>query len=79
MACSRAGIRIRAWDSASGAARAKTWSGLLATAGGLIFYGQPNGSFTAADQRTDKNSVAISNERPHERLADDVHNRRESI
>ena len=37
-----------------GPARAKTWSGILATAGGLIFYGQPNGGFTAADQRTGK-------------------------
>jgi PQQ-dependent dehydrogenase (methanol/ethanol family) len=35
-----------------GPARAKTWSGVLATAGGLIFYGQPNGGFAAADQRT---------------------------
>jgi glucose dehydrogenase len=35
-----------------GPARAKTWSGVLATAGGLIFYGQPNGGFMAADQRT---------------------------
>lgn len=37
-----------------GAARAKTWSGVLATAGGLIFYGQPNGGFTAVDQRNGK-------------------------
>ena len=37
-----------------GPARAKTWSGVLATAGGLIFYGQPNGGFTVADQRTGK-------------------------
>ena len=35
-----------------GPARAKTWSGVLATAGGLIFYGQPNGGFVAVDQRT---------------------------
>jgi alcohol dehydrogenase (cytochrome c) len=35
-----------------GPARAKTWSGVLATAGGLIFYGQPNGGFAAIDQRT---------------------------
>jgi PQQ-dependent dehydrogenase (methanol/ethanol family) len=34
-----------------GSARAKTWAGILATAGGLIFYGEPNGGFTAADQR----------------------------
>lgn len=44
-----------AWEvPQSGPARAKTWSGVLATAGSLIFYGQPNGGFTAADQRTGK-------------------------
>ncbi len=32
----------------------KTWPGLLATAGGLVFYGDPNGAFAAADQRTGK-------------------------
>lgn len=37
-----------------GPARAKTWSGVLATAGGLIFYGQPNGGFGAVDQRDGK-------------------------
>jgi glucose dehydrogenase len=37
-----------------GAARAKSWSGVLATAGGLVFYGQPNGGFTAVDQRNGK-------------------------
>jgi PQQ-dependent dehydrogenase (methanol/ethanol family) len=37
-----------------GPARAKTWSGVLATAGGLIFYGQPNGGFVAADERDGK-------------------------
>jgi PQQ-dependent dehydrogenase (methanol/ethanol family) len=37
-----------------GPARAKTWSGLLATAGGLIFYGQPNGGFAAVGQRDGK-------------------------
>jgi PQQ-dependent dehydrogenase (methanol/ethanol family) len=35
-----------------GPARAKTWTGVLATAGGLLFYGKPNGGFDAADQRT---------------------------
>ena len=41
-----------AWEVPQpGAARAKTWSGVLATAGGLIFYGQPNGGFMAVDQR----------------------------
>ena len=37
-----------------GPARAKTWAGVLATAGGLIFYGQPNGGFAAVDQRNGK-------------------------
>ena len=44
-----------AWEiPQSGAARAKTWTGVLATAGGLIFYGQPNGGFAAVDQRNGK-------------------------
>jgi PQQ-dependent dehydrogenase (methanol/ethanol family) len=37
-----------------GAARAKTWSGVLATAGGLLFYGRPNGGFSAVDERDGK-------------------------
>jgi glucose dehydrogenase len=37
-----------------GPARAKTWTGVLATAGGLIFHGQPNGGFVAVDQRNGK-------------------------
>jgi PQQ-dependent dehydrogenase (methanol/ethanol family) len=43
-----------------GPARAKTWSGVLATAGGLVFYGQPNGGFAAVDQRTGKTLWQIS-------------------
>jgi PQQ-dependent dehydrogenase (methanol/ethanol family) len=44
-----------AWEVAQpGAARAKTWTGVLATAGGLIFYGRPNGGFEAVDQRDGK-------------------------
>lgn len=44
-----------AWEVPQpGPARAKTWSGVLATAGGLLFYGQPNGGFTAVDQRNGK-------------------------
>ncbi|HXJ37999.1 MAG TPA: PQQ-binding-like beta-propeller repeat protein, partial [Bryobacteraceae bacterium] len=38
----------------AGPARAKTWTGVLATAGGLVFYGQPNGGFMAVDQRNGK-------------------------
>lgn len=37
-----------------GPARAKTWSGVLATAGGVVFYGQPNGGFSAVDERNGK-------------------------
>jgi PQQ-dependent dehydrogenase (methanol/ethanol family) len=44
-----------AWEIPQpGNARAKTWSGVLATAGGLLFYGQPNGGFAAVDQRNGK-------------------------
>lgn len=44
-----------AWEIPQpGPARAKTWTGVLATAGGLIFYGQPNGGFAAVDQRSGK-------------------------
>jgi PQQ-dependent dehydrogenase (methanol/ethanol family) len=38
----------------AGPARAKSWTGVLATAGGLIFYGQPNGGFAALDERHGK-------------------------
>jgi PQQ-dependent dehydrogenase (methanol/ethanol family) len=44
-----------AWEVPQpGAARAKTWSGVLATAGGLLFYGRPNGGFSAVDERDGK-------------------------
>jgi alcohol dehydrogenase (cytochrome c) len=44
-----------AWEIPQpGPARAKTWSGVLATAGRLVFYGQPNGGFAAVDQRDGK-------------------------
>jgi glucose dehydrogenase len=32
----------------------KTWPGVLATAGGLVFYADPNGNFAAVDERTGK-------------------------
>jgi PQQ-dependent dehydrogenase (methanol/ethanol family) len=39
------------WETPQpGPARAKSWGGVLATAGGLVFYTQPNGGFAAADQ-----------------------------
>jgi PQQ-dependent dehydrogenase (methanol/ethanol family) len=44
-----------AWEIPQpGPTRAKTWTGVLATAGGLVFYGQPNGGFAAVDQRNGK-------------------------
>ncbi|MGC9949373.1 MAG: PQQ-binding-like beta-propeller repeat protein [Bryobacteraceae bacterium] len=42
-----------AWEIAQpGAAKAKSWTGVLATAGGLVFYGKPNGGFDAVDARS---------------------------
>jgi PQQ-dependent dehydrogenase (methanol/ethanol family) len=32
----------------------KTWSGVIATASGLVFYSDPNGAFVAVDQRDGK-------------------------
>jgi putative heme-binding domain-containing protein len=32
----------------------KTWSGVLGTAGGVVFYGDPNGAFVAVDERKGK-------------------------
>jgi glucose dehydrogenase len=44
-----------AWEVPQpGSAHAKSWTGVLATAGGLIFYGQPNGGFAGVDQRNGK-------------------------
>jgi PQQ-dependent dehydrogenase (methanol/ethanol family) len=33
---------------------AKTWPGVMATAAGLVFYGDPNGAFAAVDERQGK-------------------------
>ena len=44
-----------AWEIAQpGPAKAKSWTGVLATAGGLVFYGKPNGGFDAVDERLGK-------------------------
>ncbi len=41
-----------AWEiPQTGSTRAKTWSGVLATAGGLVFYGSPNGGFSAVEAK----------------------------
>ena len=37
-----------------GSAKAKTWTGVLATAGGVVFYGKPNGGFEAVGERDGK-------------------------
>lgn len=47
-----------------GPARAKTWSGVLATAGGLVFYGRPNGGFDAVDERSGKTLWAFPTNTP---------------
>jgi glucose dehydrogenase len=42
-----------AWEIPQpGPAKAKSWTGVLATAGGLVFYGKPNGGFDAVDARS---------------------------
>ena len=38
----------------TGIAIQKVWPGVMATAGGLVFYSDPNGTFAAADERTGK-------------------------
>lgn len=44
-----------AWEIPQiGAIVAKTWPGVLATAGGVVFYGDPNGAFAAADNKEGK-------------------------
>lgn len=44
-----------AWEIAqTGPVILKTWSGVLATAGGLVFYGDPNGAFVAVDEHKGK-------------------------
>lgn len=44
-----------AWEVPQvGAVVAKTWPGLMATQGGIVFYGDPNGAFAAADDKTGK-------------------------
>jgi PQQ-dependent dehydrogenase (methanol/ethanol family) len=43
------------WETPQfGPAPNKIWTGVLATAGGLLFYGQPHGGFAAVDQRDGK-------------------------
>jgi PQQ-dependent dehydrogenase (methanol/ethanol family) len=44
-----------AWETPQrGPVILKTWSGVLATAGGLVFYGDPNGAFVAVDEHDGK-------------------------
>jgi PQQ-dependent dehydrogenase (methanol/ethanol family) len=38
----------------TGPAPNKLWTGVVATAGGLLFYGQPSGGFAAVNQKTGK-------------------------
>ncbi|HEV2273314.1 MAG TPA: PQQ-binding-like beta-propeller repeat protein [Acidobacteriaceae bacterium] len=44
-----------AWEVAQpGPVILKTWSGVLATASGIVFYSDPNGAFVAVDERQGK-------------------------
>lgn len=43
------------WENLlSGSTESKRWSGILATAGGVLFYGDPNGNIVAVDERNGK-------------------------
>jgi outer membrane protein assembly factor BamB len=47
--------RRSAWEiEQRGPVILKTWSGVLRTAGGVVFYGDPNGAFVAVDERDGK-------------------------
>jgi PQQ-dependent dehydrogenase (methanol/ethanol family) len=44
-----------AWEIPQvGSVVAKTWPGVLATSGGIVFYGDPNGAFAAVNDKTGK-------------------------
>src|SRR5256885_10006848 len=57
---------FRSWNAAAGkqvwAIREKypVWSGALATAGGLVFYGTLDGWFKAVDAKTDRKSTRLN-------------------
>ena len=38
----------------TGTTESKHWAGVLATAGGILFYSDPGGAFVAADERDGK-------------------------
>ena len=49
-----------------------TWSGVLSTAGGLVFTGDAEGNFIALDAGEWQTAVALSNGRSCLRLTDDL-------
>ena len=54
-------------------------SGLMATAGGLIFYGDGSGAFVAADANNGKAAVALQHGAELEGRPDDLHGRRQAV
>jgi outer membrane protein assembly factor BamB len=56
-----------------------SWGGTLATAAGLVFYGDETGAFVAADSATGRDAVELSDEPRLACLADDVLVRRAPV
>ena len=58
---------------------ARTWSGALATAGGLVFFGDDNGDFAAVDAHTGEQALGFPGKPVLEILADDLHGGRPAV
>ena len=61
-----------AWEIPQIGARA-SWGGLMATAGGLVFFGDDSGAFVAADAQNRQAALAFPHQRELECVADDLH------
>ena len=58
---------------------AQSWGGTLATATGLVIFGEDGGALMAADAVTGQAAVELPDEPELEGLADDLHVRREAV
>ena len=55
------------------------WAGVLATAGGVVFSGDHQGNFFAADSKTGAEALPVSDRRADLRAADQLCDRRPAI
>ena len=62
-----------AWEIQQVGPAERNYSGVLATAGDLVFYGETSGGFAAVDAKTGADAVALRSRQHMERLADDLH------